>query len=433
VPTTLDSVNVHGKFLDLDGLPISNGKVTFTNDYYLTSTIDGSIYVPDQVVAYLDQNGEFLVSLPKTEQATLTPGIWSYLVDQEVNGHEKIFRIQLTAAMSGTVELGAIAPSGNGQIDLPEQYVSDIAGLSGSISAAQLINTVGLINPLNGKSAYQVAVDNGFVGTATQWLATLVGPVGPQGIAGPLGPAGPTGPIGPIGAQGAQGNPGTGLILVGSVATVGALPTGYSTSDVGKTILVTSNNHLWAWNGTAFVDAGPSGPPGADGAPGATGPQGPQGNPTTVNGKTGTSITLNYLDVQALPAVATPTGTKDVPAARVSGLATVATTGKYEDLIGAVPAAAVPLAQKGAINGVASLDSTGRVPVTQLPENSQADILWIPDINPTTGVLTAVLWSPWGISSSGAAYYSDTGALPGDAALFNVADDGTTTLVRPVF
>lgn len=33
----------------------------------------------------------------------------------------------------------------------------------------------------NGKSAYEIAVMNGFVGTETQWLASLVGPPGPAG------------------------------------------------------------------------------------------------------------------------------------------------------------------------------------------------------------------------------------------------------------
>lgn len=32
-----------------------------------------------------------------------------------------------------------------------------------------------------GKSAYQMAVDEGFVGTVEQWLASLVGPPGPSG------------------------------------------------------------------------------------------------------------------------------------------------------------------------------------------------------------------------------------------------------------
>ncbi|MEE1261480.1 hypothetical protein [Ruminococcus sp.] len=42
----------------------------------------------------------------------------------------------------------------------------------------------------DGKSAYEVAVDNGFVGTEAQWLASLQGAQGPAGASGPQGPAG---------------------------------------------------------------------------------------------------------------------------------------------------------------------------------------------------------------------------------------------------
>ena len=42
----------------------------------------------------------------------------------------------------------------------------------------------------DGESAYQVAVDNGFVGTETQWLASLKGTKGDPGPAGPPGPPG---------------------------------------------------------------------------------------------------------------------------------------------------------------------------------------------------------------------------------------------------
>jgi len=37
---------------------------------------------------------------------------------------------------------------------------------------------------VQGASAYEVAVANGFVGTEAQWLASLAGPQGPQGTAG---------------------------------------------------------------------------------------------------------------------------------------------------------------------------------------------------------------------------------------------------------
>lgn len=62
-----------------------------------------------------------------------------------------------------------------------------------------------------GASAYQVAVENGFVGTEAQWLASLVGPPGADGAAGPQGPPGADGvqgepgPKGDTGAQGPEG------------------------------------------------------------------------------------------------------------------------------------------------------------------------------------------------------------------------------------
>ena len=54
----------------------------------------------------------------------------------------------------------------------------------------------------DGASAYEVAVQNGFVGTESEWLASLVGPQGPQGPPGPPGPQGPQGPPGPTGPPG---------------------------------------------------------------------------------------------------------------------------------------------------------------------------------------------------------------------------------------
>ena len=94
-----------------------------------------------------------------------------------------------------------------------------------------------------GASAYQVAVNSGFVGNESEWLASLVGPQGPQGPEGPIGPQGPQGPqgeVGPQGPAGAAGGDGAG--------TPG--PQG---------------------------PAGPQGPEGPQGPQGPAGPQGPQG------------------------------------------------------------------------------------------------------------------------------------------------------------
>ena len=53
-----------------------------------------------------------------------------------------------------------------------------------------------------GKSAYQIALDNGFEGTEQVWLASLKGPKGDQGLKGEKGDPGQNGATGPKGADG---------------------------------------------------------------------------------------------------------------------------------------------------------------------------------------------------------------------------------------
>ena len=62
----------------------------------------------------------------------------------------------------------------------------------------------------DGDSAYQVAVNNGFVGTEAQWLTSLEGADGAQGPQGPAGNDGPAGAQGPQGEVGPQGPAGSG-------------------------------------------------------------------------------------------------------------------------------------------------------------------------------------------------------------------------------
>ena len=58
---------------------------------------------------------------------------------------------------------------------------------------------------IDGKSAYEIAVEHGFVGDEKTWLETLKGAQGPAGPQGPAGVQGPQGERGPQGEQGVQG------------------------------------------------------------------------------------------------------------------------------------------------------------------------------------------------------------------------------------
>lgn len=104
-----------------------------------------------------------------------------------------------------------------------------------------------------GKSAYEIACENGFEGTEIEWLESLKGSQGlqgaqgPQGVQGPQGEQGeigPTGPRGPQGEQGPKGNKGD----KGNPGKQGP---------IGLT--------------------GPQGPRGVQGPAGPIGPRGPQG------------------------------------------------------------------------------------------------------------------------------------------------------------
>lgn len=121
-----------------------------------------------------------------------------------------------------------------------------------------------------GKSAYLTAIDNGFVGSEEQWLASLVGPkgdageAGPQGLTGPKGDTGDTGSIGPQGVQGPKGDTGA----TGPSGPAGA--DGADAYDVAVAAGFVGTRAEWL---ASLV--GPQGPHGATGATGATGPAGP--------------------------------------------------------------------------------------------------------------------------------------------------------------
>ena len=85
---------------------------------------------------------------------------------------------------------------------------SDVSGLSivavtGSYN--DLLDKPTLLQGPAGDSAYQVAVANGFVGTETAWLLSLIGPQGLQGLPGADGAVGPQGIPGANGLQGLPG------------------------------------------------------------------------------------------------------------------------------------------------------------------------------------------------------------------------------------
>jgi hypothetical protein len=172
-------------------------------------------------------------------------------------------------------------------------------------------------------SAYEIAVQNGYTGTESQWLSTaIVGPQGPQGIAGVNGIDGATGPQGPQGIQGLTGAAGPQGIqgpqgIAATNATNGLDGVDGAQGPAGQNGINGQDGlsayQIWLNAGNTGTEAqflaslqgqqgvqgpigltGPQGPQGIAGAVGATGPQGPIGltgpqGPHGIQGPAGTN------------------------------------------------------------------------------------------------------------------------------------------------
>ena len=108
-----------------------------------------------------------------------------------------------------------------------------------------------------GDSAYDVAVDNGFVGTEEEWLESLVGPAGSDGTDGTNGTNGTNGSNGTDGADGEDGADGAPGISAYQVA----VNNGFVGNEAAWLASLHGTNGTNGTNGSAGAD----GDDGADG------------------------------------------------------------------------------------------------------------------------------------------------------------------------
>ena len=165
-----------------------------------------------------------------------------------------------------------------------------------------------------GKSAYELACEEGFEGSVGEWLLSLVGPQGPQGPKGEPGkdgPQGPQGPAGPQGPQGPQGEPGpqgpqgpkgeqgiqgprgpqgepgldgTSISIAGSFPTYNDMMDNVTNPIPNTSYIIEDTGNLYVFDGNNFINCGQlrgekgnTGPKGEQGPKGEDGPQGPSG------------------------------------------------------------------------------------------------------------------------------------------------------------
>lgn len=164
------------------------GTVVLTPSALLTDSARHAVYPGGGQVDIVD--GTFTVQLIPNNAAGIDPDGWRWQVDvQPTRGRRATFWTDIHGTNGETIHLDTLVPA-----QAPGGGSASGNGADGA----------------DGKSAYEIAVEQGFNGTVSQWLAFLVGPQGPQGapgadgVAGPKGDTGATGATGPVGPAGSD-------------------------------------------------------------------------------------------------------------------------------------------------------------------------------------------------------------------------------------
>ncbi|MEG8276393.1 hypothetical protein [Streptomyces sp. AHA2] len=149
-------------YLGPDKRPLK-GSVTFNGPPLLTFP-EADLFIAGAVVCTLDEQGRLIdpagnlgVLLPATDSPNMNPTGWAYTVKESLTG------------VTGTRTYAMLLPQDTpgGSVDLADVAPTD--------------PTTPNYVPVMGASAYEIAVKEGFVGTESEWVASLKGAKGDPG------------------------------------------------------------------------------------------------------------------------------------------------------------------------------------------------------------------------------------------------------------
>ncbi|MEU9231211.1 hypothetical protein [Streptomyces subrutilus] len=462
IPGTIPTVKVRGTYFGPDGRSLL-GSITFTIPALLTFP-DSDLFIAGPVVAQLDENGRFEVTLPATDAPGMNPSGWSYTVKENLTGvvgTRSYAMILPKDTPGGVIDLADIAPADPTTPNYVPVPGSQILTGTGTPAASLGVNgdfyvqydtrtLLGITHTTvtNWKKANGAWAKAGADIHGSQIFLNNTGTPSADAKPGDLLIRTDTGDLyqreasawgsvkgnikGPKGDKGDAGTRGS-KVYEGPVGEIAGLLDGDVSIVPGTGVLYWREGGAWVTKGNIRGPQGIQGIQGPKGDPGL-------GNVNSVNTKLGPDVVLNAADVGALAlngttsnVVATFRGNGTNAPLNVYGDGTNATrftvlkdgswysnapaNTAYNMGVGdtttdfgggnfvlaiknanTVPATnptngvvlyseaqtlkvlsgtsrfslvePVPLAQRAAANGVATLDSTTKIPVAQMPETS---------------------------------------------------------------
>lgn len=296
IPVNMSLVTIQGKFILLDGTPMS-GQVAFSPSASVILNRNADVIISGAVfIAPLDASGFFEISIPATDDPDLDPINFTYAV-QEPTGRSYHISVPMNAA-GGVIDLIDVSP------ETPSRGQTTIL-LRGTGIEDIVISSIGDVTVFYDDGREQMVGNargpQGFTGPLGP-----AGPEGPRGLQGFQGVGGPLGPNGPVGPQGVAGPVGpvgpAGLTWRGPWVSATDYVENDAVSFEGASYFASEDPPVNGSNPTVDTvnwqplsmrgavgpqgPVGPAGPQGVQGVQGSQGPVGPQGS-TGLTGPTG--------------------------------------------------------------------------------------------------------------------------------------------------
>lgn len=123
LPLNVETVILHGRYVELDGDPCFPGYVLFNSNVRLRNPNADVIIVPVSIRADLDSNGEFTVTLPTTNDPDNIPEDWTYTVQENLPNFSRTYGLKLPITLADPpliVELADLSPTVGDDPSSPE-------------------------------------------------------------------------------------------------------------------------------------------------------------------------------------------------------------------------------------------------------------------------------------------------------------------------
>lgn len=180
----------------------------------------------DELIFYIhfvNSNGEF-IKTPITIEDKQNQKVGRTIITADLTANEQIFDVYIEMTTPNGDKIGKTnllqiqvypLPDEQNRIIPTEEYEQEIDELTEALRQnTEAMNRINeFSNGENGKSAYEIAIDNGFIGTEQEWIESLKGDDGAKGEKGDKGERGEKGETGATGAQGATGANGQDYVL----------------------------------------------------------------------------------------------------------------------------------------------------------------------------------------------------------------------------